>query len=179
MTREEVENIPSRLLQHVRKGSKPALDHYRQLSTALNAYKSTLTVEKWADVEQRAQSALTWLPIEENPSDKNPPAAWTELEEAIRKAHGCDSEHIESVKVVEKSGRRIAWKGTVEVFRLIAHPKAQLAYGWTYEDGHVTRCTTVLGIPPVDSPQTAIKVGVARKTQDKPLNPNRNAGGQT
>ena len=163
MNREEVENIPPRLLQHVRKGSKAALDHYRQLSTALNAYKSTLTVEKWADVEQRAQSALTWLPIEENPSDKNPPAAWTELEEAIRKAHGCDSEHIESVKVVEKSGRRIAWKGTVEVFRLIAHPKAQLAYGWTYEDGHVTRCTTVLGIPPVDSPQAAVTMAITSK----------------
>ena len=87
-----------------------------------------------------------------------------EIEEAIRAAHGCDSEHIESVPVVEQFEGKIAWEGTVEVFRLIGHPKAKRAYGWSYPQGAEIRCVTVLEIPPVDSPQSAVKVVIASQS---------------
>lgn len=104
------------------------------------------------------------------------PESIRELEEAIRKTHGCDSEHVESVPVVEQFEGQIAWQGTVEVFRLIDHPKAKRAYAWRYRaGGNVTRCVTILEIPPVDSPQFAVKVAIAAKskkrgleTEDKP-----------
>ena len=89
------------------------------------------------------------------------------LETAIREAHGCDSEHIKSVPVVEKFEGKVVWDGTVEVFRLIGHPKAKRAYGWIYDDGQVSHCTTVLEIPPVDSPETAVKVAIASKAKSR------------
>jgi hypothetical protein len=97
-----------------------------------------------------------------------------ELEEAIREAHGCDSEHVESVPVVEDLEGQGAWQGTVEVFRLIGHPRAKCAFAWSYPHGARTRCVTVLQIPPVDSPQSAVKVAIEAqskkrgfKTEDK------------
>jgi hypothetical protein len=57
------------------------------------------------------------------------------LQKAIRETHGCDSRYVESVPVVERFENKIAWHGTVEVFDLIAHPKAKRAYAWSYRDG--------------------------------------------
>ena len=52
-----------------------------------------------------------------------------------------------------------AWKGNVEVFDLTGHPKAKRCYGWSY--GEPEQFITILEIPPVDSPESAVKVGVA------------------
>jgi hypothetical protein len=41
---------------------------------------------------------------------------------------------------------------------LADYPKAKYAYAWTYLDGNQNKTTVVLKIPPVDSPQTAVKV---------------------
>jgi len=87
------------------------------------------------------------------------------LREAIRAKHGCDSTRIESVPVIEKFDGKIVWEGTVEVFSLIGHSKAKRVYGWSYRDGNITRCITVLEIPPVDSPQSAVKVAIASKAR--------------
>jgi hypothetical protein len=58
-----------------------------------------------------------------------------------------------------------AWEGTVEVFDLVGHPKAKRAYAWSYRDGNETKCVAVLEIPPVDSPQNAVKVAIAAKAK--------------
>lgn len=89
----------------------------------------------------------------------------TELPEAIRATHGCESRWEASVKVEEKFEGKTAWSGIVEVFRLIGHPKANYAYAWTYRDGNQNKTTVVLKIPPVDSPQTAVKVAIASKAR--------------
>ena len=60
---------------------------------------------------------------------------------------------------------RIAWQGTVEVFDLIGHPKAKRAYAWTYRDGDQNKTVAVLGIPPVDSPQTAVRLSIAAEAR--------------
>ena len=87
------------------------------------------------------------------------------LQKAIKETHGYDSKHVESVPVHEVFKGQTAWQGTVEVFDLIGHPKAKRAYAWTYRDGDQNKTTAVLGIPPVDSPQMAVKVAIASKAQ--------------
>jgi hypothetical protein len=87
------------------------------------------------------------------------------LQKAIKETHGCDSRHVESVPVKEKFEEQMAWKGTVEVFHLIAHPRAKRAYAWCYRDGDQIKTVAVLEIRPVDSPQSAVKVAIAAKSR--------------
>jgi hypothetical protein len=46
---------------------------------------------------------------------------------------------------------------------LIGHPNAKRVYAWTYRDGAQNKTVAVLEIPPVDSPQSAVKVAVAAR----------------
>jgi hypothetical protein len=89
----------------------------------------------------------------------------TKLKDAIRATHGCESLHVESVPVKEVFEGPLAWEGTVEVFDLIGHPKATRAYAWTYREGKQNKTIAVLGIAPVDSPQSAVKVAIASKAR--------------
>ena len=89
----------------------------------------------------------------------------TKLKDAIRATHGCESLHATSEQVYETFDGRIAWQGTVEVFDLIGHPKAKRAYAWLYCEGDEQKTFAVLGIPPVDSPQNAVKVAIASKAR--------------
>ena len=91
------------------------------------------------------------------------PKEITELKGAIRAAHGCESLHVESVRVKEVFEGQTAWEGTVEVFELVGHPQAKRAYAWKCRDGDQNKPVAVLGIPPVDSPQSAVKVAIAAK----------------
>ena len=94
-----------------------------------------------------------------------PPKEITELKDAIRATHGRESLHVESVPVVEQSENRIAWQGVVEVFDLTGHPKAKRAYAWSYRDGDENKTIAVLEVPPVDLPQSAVKVAIASKAK--------------
>ena len=89
----------------------------------------------------------------------------TELKNAIRATHGCESLHVKSVPVVEQFENKIAWQGTVEVFDLVGHPQAKRAYAWTYREGDQNKTIAVLEVPPVDSPQSAVKVAIASKAR--------------
>jgi hypothetical protein len=77
----------------------------------------------------------------------------------IRQLHGCDSKHIESAPVHEVFKDKTVWQGNVEVFELTGHSKAKRCYGWSY--GQPEEFITVLEIPPVTSPETAVKVASA------------------
>jgi hypothetical protein len=94
-----------------------------------------------------------------------PPEKITELKDAIRATHGCESLHVESVPVKEVFEDQTAWEGTVEVFDLVGHLKAKRAYAWSYRDGDQNKTVTVLEIPPVNSPQSAVKVAIAEKAR--------------
>ncbi len=91
----------------------------------------------------------------------------TKLKDAIRATHGCESLHVESVPLKEVFEGQTAWEGTVEVFDLVAHPQAKRAYAWSYRDGDQTKTIAVLGIPPVDSPQSAVKASIAAQAKSK------------
>jgi len=88
------------------------------------------------------------------------------LQTAIKATHGCDSRYVESVPVHEVFQDQTAWQGTVEVFDLMDHSKAKRVYAWQYEDDtKQTKTLAVLEIPPVDSPQRAVKVAISAKTR--------------
>jgi hypothetical protein len=89
----------------------------------------------------------------------------TEAQNAIRATHGCESRWEASVRIEGKFEGKTAWNGIVEVFALVDHPKAKYAYAWTYRDGSQNKTTVVLKIPPVDSPQTAVKVAIRARTE--------------
>ena len=82
---------------------------------------------------------------------------------AIEHLHGCAAKHRETVPVHEVFRGKTLWRGNVEVYDLTGHPKAKRAYGWSHpegEDNKGERFVAVLEIPPVDSPQTAVKVSI-------------------
>ena len=93
------------------------------------------------------------------------PDPFITLRHAIKEMHGGDSRHVESVPVHEVFHGQTAWQGTVEVFDLIGHPKAKRAYAWSFKDGDIIRSVAVLELPPVDSPQSAVKVAIAAKAR--------------
>ena len=56
------------------------------------------------------------------------------------------------------------------------HPQAKRAFGWSHPDGDdnkTERFVTVLEIPPVDSPQTAVKIAIYSDIKKGKLKPNR------
>jgi hypothetical protein len=82
------------------------------------------------------------------------------LRTAIETMHKCKATHVQSVPVVEMFGNKTAWEGVVESFALSGHPKAKRCYAWSYQDKGETKYVKVLEIPPVTSPQTAVRVGI-------------------
>lgn len=92
------------------------------------------------------------------------------LKQVIFHLHKADSQHVESVPVEERFRGRTIWKGIVEVFNLIRHPKAKRCYAWSHRDGKGDddeRFVTVLEIPPVKSPETAVQVAIAAEVKAK------------
>lgn len=92
-----------------------------------------------------------------------------ELQAAILNLHGCSSTYVKSVPVTETFQGKTVWQGEVEVFEIRGHPKAKRAYAWghvTGEEDQARRYVAVLELPPVTSPQTAVKVAVAAEIKN-------------
>ena len=81
------------------------------------------------------------------------------LKSVILHLHACQASWLESVPVEEVFRGQTVWNGDVEVFALTGHPKSKRCYGWSY--GEPEQFITILELPPVDSAQAAVKVGVA------------------
>jgi hypothetical protein len=86
-----------------------------------------------------------------------------ELKIVIRRLHGAEPSHVESVPVKEVFQGRTIWDGIVEVFDLTGHPKTSRVYAWSHETDNTAnpeRHVTVLHIPPVESPLTAVRAAI-------------------
>jgi hypothetical protein len=85
-----------------------------------------------------------------------------ELQAVVMKLHNCDADYVETVPVVEEFQGETIWQGNVEVFDIRGHPKATRGYGcgYTTTEAGGRRYFTVLELPPVDSPQTAVKAAI-------------------
>jgi hypothetical protein len=87
------------------------------------------------------------------------------LRDVIRELHGVHATHVESVPVKETHQGKTVWDGIVEVFDLVGHPNTHRVYAWAHETdepGNV-RHVTVLHVPPVVSPQTAVKAAIIQE----------------
>lgn len=89
-----------------------------------------------------------------------------ELREVIRRVHGVESKHVESVPIKEEYQGNPVWDGVVEVFALIGHPRAILAYAWSRDtegkdDSH--RHATMLQVYPVISARDAVRAAIEQE----------------
>lgn len=83
-----------------------------------------------------------------------------ELRDAIHRLHGLESEYVETVEVVEEFEGRTMWEGDVSVFKVSGHPQTDIAYAWRDHQHDKTRYVAVLKLPPVESPQLAVRAAV-------------------
>jgi hypothetical protein len=93
-----------------------------------------------------------------------------ELEDAIRKLHGAKAQHVKSVPVKEVFQGQTVWDGVVEVFNLKGHPKAKKAYAWAHDTDdplHPKQQVTVLHIPPVTSPELAVRAVIVKEYKER------------
>ena len=55
----------------------------------------------------------------------------------------------------------------VEVFEPIGHPEAKKAYACSYEtDAQKRRTIAVLHVPPIDSPDAAVRAAIVKEVRD-------------
>ena len=92
-----------------------------------------------------------------------------ELRKVIRKLHGAKAKHTKSVPVKETFKGQTVWDGVVEVFELKGHPKASKAYAWAHDTDnplHPKRQVTVLHIPPITSPELAVRAAIVKEYRE-------------
>jgi hypothetical protein len=90
-----------------------------------------------------------------------------ELKTAVERMHNCTASFIEDVIVVEKFGKQTVWSGTVSVYEINGHTQATKAYVWSspIEGSTKRRYYAVLHIPPVDSPEKAVRASIVQHYQ--------------
>lgn len=96
-----------------------------------------------------------------------------ELRDVIHKLHGATATYVESVSVREIHEGQIVWDGIVEVFRLRGHPKTNRIYAWEHDTDdpkQPRRYVTVLHIPPVVSPRTAVQAVIVQESKERDRN---------
>lgn len=87
-----------------------------------------------------------------------------DIKQAVERLHNCKASHIENVAVVEKFGTETVWKGIVQVFKIEGHPKAAKCYAWSspIEGSTKRRYYAVLHVPPIDSPEKAVRASIVQ-----------------
>jgi len=86
------------------------------------------------------------------------------LIQAVERLHHCQAFFLEDVAVVEKFGEKTVWSGVVSIFSLEGHPQADKCYAWSspIEGSTKRRYYAVLHIPPVDSPEKAVRAAIVQ-----------------
>jgi hypothetical protein len=96
-----------------------------------------------------------------------------ELQDVIRKLHGVEAEHVETVPVKETFQGETVWEGKVEVFDLHDHSKTSRVYAWSHETDDADnprRHVTVLHIPPATSPLRAVQASIVSDVRAQQAN---------
>ncbi len=93
-----------------------------------------------------------------------------ELRDVIHRLHCGNASHVESVPIKETYNGQIVWDGVVEVFDLTGHPKTNRIYAWVHDTDdpeNPKRYVTVLHIPPIISPQMAVKAAIVQELRER------------
>jgi len=90
------------------------------------------------------------------------PSMDLDLKTAVERLHDCTASFVEDVIVIEKFRTETVWAGTVSVYDIKSHPKTTRAYAWSspIEGSTKRRYYAVLHIPPVDSPEKAVRASI-------------------
>jgi len=88
-----------------------------------------------------------------------------QLQKAVEKSLNCTAQLVETVRVVETSQGKTVWEGTVFVFDLKGHVQAKRCYAWasSLEGSAKVRHYAALHIPPIDSPEKAVRAAMIRE----------------
>ena len=87
----------------------------------------------------------------------------------LERLHRCTAVHVATSPVHEVFNGKTVWKGDVEIFRIEKHPRAKKCYAWSHREGEVDKgeqFVSVLEIPPVVSPQTAVRAHIVKHIKD-------------
>lgn len=93
-----------------------------------------------------------------------------ELRNVIRRVHGAEATHVESVPIAETFKGDTVWEGIVEVFDLKNHPTAFRAYAWAHDTDDPNmprRHVTVLHAHPIQSPRDAVKAAILQEYKSR------------
>ena len=93
-----------------------------------------------------------------------------ELQEAIRHLYHAEPIYVETVPVKEVFQDQVIWDGEVEVFDLTDSPDASRVYAWAHDTDvadQPKRTVTVLHIPPVTSPEKAVRASIVKDYRDE------------
>ena len=93
-----------------------------------------------------------------------------ELQDVIRKLHGVESKHVESVPVKEMFQGKTIREGVVEVFDIRGHPIATRIYAWAHDTDDPEkprRHVTVLHMHPVASPFSAVRAAIIQEFKNR------------
>ena len=87
----------------------------------------------------------------------------------IRRLHGAEATHVESVPVQQTFGGQTVWDGVVEVFDLAGHATAHRVYAWAHETDDPDkpiRHVTVLHLHPIKSAQDAVRAAIMQEARN-------------
>ena len=82
-----------------------------------------------------------------------------QLQEAVERIHEGRASFLEACHVKEGFNGEVVWEGIVHVFRLTGNADADIAYAWSspIKGSSKRRFFAVLGVPPINSAQDAVK----------------------
>ena len=92
-----------------------------------------------------------------------------ELRDVIRRLHGAEATHVESVPVKETFKGETVWEGIVEVFELTGHATAHRVYAWAHgtdDPQKPVRHVTVLHLHPIKSAQDAVRAAILQEARN-------------
>ena len=96
----------------------------------------------------------------------------SELAEVIRKLHGVEATHVETVPVKETFQGQTVWEGHVEVFD-VTHPQTDRIYAWSHDTDDPAsprRHVTVLHLPPAITPLRAVQTSIVSDVREAQAN---------
>lgn len=96
--------------------------------------------------------------------------ALNQLKRAVESQHGGAATLVRAVSVDERHDGEPVWQGMVHVFDLAGHPTATRAYAWSspIEGSTNRRFFAVLHVPPIDSPQAAVRAAIVAEHRGEP-----------
>jgi hypothetical protein len=92
-----------------------------------------------------------------------------ELRDVIRRLHGAEATHVNSVPVKETFKGETVWEGIVDVFDLAGHATAHRVYAWAHETDdpdRPIRHVTVLHLHPIKSAQDAVRAAIMQEARN-------------